>query len=77
MSDASEHSDGQPRLTDDPNIGRVLLTEEQLTNRIREIGTQITEEYAGRRPLMVCVLRGAYAFTTDLAFAVDLPVEDP
>ncbi len=75
MSDATETPDGQPRLTDDPNIGRILLSEEQLTSRIREIGAQITEEYAGRRPLMVCVLRGAYAFTTDLAFAIDLPVE--
>lgn len=75
MSDARDQPDDQPRLTDDPNIGRVLLTEEQLTTRIREIGAQITEEYAGRRPLMVCVLRGAYAFTTDLAFAIDLPVE--
>lgn len=72
---APDQPEDQPRLTDDPNIGRVLLTEDQLTNRIREIGEQITEEYAGRRPLMVCVLRGAYAFTTDLAFAIDLPVE--
>lgn len=72
---APDQPEDQPRLTDDPNIGRVLLTEDQLTNRIREIGEQITDEYAGRRPLMVCVLRGAYAFTTDLAFAIDLPVE--
>ena len=65
----------QPRLTSDPAIGRVLLTERQLTDRIREIGAEITEDYADRRPLLVCVLRGAYAFLTDLAFAIDLPVE--
>ncbi len=63
------------RLTEDPRIGKVLLTEEQLSRRIQEMGAQITDEYQGRRPLMVCVLRGAYAFTTDLAFAIDLPVE--
>lgn len=75
MSDIREELGDNARLTEDPRIGRVLLTEEQLTRRIQEIGAQITEEYEGRRPLMVCVLRGAYAFTTDLAFAIDLPVE--
>lgn len=72
--------DGQPddeplHLTDDPSVGRVLLTEEQLSTRIAELGRQITADYSGRRPLMVCVLRGAYAFMTDLAFAIDLPIE--
>ncbi|HTO00855.1 MAG TPA: hypoxanthine phosphoribosyltransferase [Microthrixaceae bacterium] len=75
MSDIAAELGSHERLKDDPRIGRVLLTEEQLTKRIREIGAQITEEYAGRCPLMVCVLRGAYAFTTDLSFAIDLPVE--
>lgn len=72
--------DGRPddeplHLTDDPSLGRILLTEEQLSTRIAELGRQITEDYAGRRPLMVCVLRGAYAFMTDLSFAIDLPIE--
>jgi len=59
----------------DASVGRVLLTEEQISARITEIGAQLTADYAGRRPLLVCVLRGAYAFMTDLARAVDLPVE--
>lgn len=74
MDDAAHHSPG-PRLSADDSIGKVLLTEEQLATRIREIGEQLTEDYTGRRPLLVGVLRGAYAFLTDLAFAVDLPVE--
>jgi hypoxanthine phosphoribosyltransferase len=60
---------------DDPAIGRVLLSEEQLTRRIEEIGAQLTEDYAGRPPLLVCVLRGAYVFLTDLARSIDLPVQ--
>ncbi len=60
---------------DDPAIGRVLLTEEQLVHRIEEIGAQLTADYAGRAPLLVCVLRGAYVFLTDLARSIDLPVE--
>jgi hypoxanthine phosphoribosyltransferase len=74
MSD-EQASAPEPNLTADDAVGRILLTEEQLTPRIREIGAQITEDYAGKRPLLVCVLRGAYAFLTDLAFAIDLPVE--
>ena len=74
MSDDAETT-MQPRLTSDPSVGRILLTEQQLTERIREIGAELTEDYAERRPLLVCVLRGAYAFLTDLAFAIDLPVE--
>ncbi len=73
MSDDADTT--QPRLTSDEAVGRILLTEQQLTERIREIGAELTEDYAHRRPLLVCVLRGAYAFLTDLAFAIDLPVE--
>ena len=69
-------SDGQhSSLADDPRLGHVLLTEQQLTTRIAELGAQITRDYTGRRPLLVIVLRGAYAFGTDLSFAIDLPVE--
>ncbi len=74
MSDDRAGS-AQPNLASELELGRVLLTEEQLTARIREIGDEITTDYAGKRPLLVCVLRGAYAFLTDLAFAIDLPVE--
>ena len=70
-----ESSEAEPRLTADASVGRILLTEDQIMRRIREIGAQMTEDYAGARPLLVCVLRGAYAFMTELAFAIDLPVE--
>lgn len=60
---------------DDVGIGEVLLTAEQIQDRIRELAAAITEEYAGREPLLVCVLKGAYVFLTDLARYVDRPVE--
>ena len=59
----------------DPEVGEVLLTTEQIQARIAEIGAQLTQRYAGRSPLLVCVLKGAYGFMTDLARAIDLPVE--
>ena len=55
--------------------GDVLLSEEQLQTRIRELGSQITEDYAGRTPLLVGVLKGAFVFMADLARTIDLQVE--
>jgi hypoxanthine phosphoribosyltransferase len=65
----------QPGLEADPHIGPVILTEAQLGERISELGSQLSTDYAGEAPLLVCVLRGAYVFLTDLARAIDLPVE--
>jgi hypoxanthine phosphoribosyltransferase len=60
---------------DDPNLGKVLISAEELQARITELGAQITADYAGRPPLLVCVLKGAFPFLADLARAIDLPVE--
>jgi hypoxanthine phosphoribosyltransferase len=61
--------------SDDGGIGEILISRDELEQRVVELGAQLTEDYAGRRPLLVCILRGAYVFLTDLARAVDLPVE--
>lgn len=53
----------------------VLLTEEQLQSRVAELGAEITRDYQGRPPLLVCVLKGAYVFMADLARAIDLDAE--
>ena len=53
---------------------RVLLSFDQIQTRILELGKQITEEYAGREPHLVGVLKGACPFMTDLAQAIDLSV---
>ena len=47
----------------------------QMTARIRELGAEVTADYAGEVPLLVCVLKGALMFMSDLARAIDLPVE--
>ncbi len=60
---------------DDPNLGEIVVSEEQLQERIAALGKQITEDYAGRAPLLVGVLKGAFVFMSDLARAIDLPVE--
>ncbi len=60
---------------DDPNLGQVVVSEADLKARIAALGRQITEDYAGRAPLLVGVLKGAFVFMSDLARAIDLPVE--
>jgi hypoxanthine phosphoribosyltransferase len=57
-----------------PDIEKVLLTEEQIQERVRELGSRITADYAGREITLIGVLRGSVFFLTDLARAIDLPV---
>ena len=53
----------------------MVVSEADLQRRVRELGEQITADYAGRPPLLVGVLKGACFFLSDLARAIDLPVE--
>ncbi len=61
--------------TGDARIGRIIVSEDDLKRRVRELGEAITADYAGRPPLLVGVLKGACFFLSDLARAIDLPVE--
>jgi hypoxanthine phosphoribosyltransferase len=58
-----------------PDIQEVILSEEQVQERIREIGAQISRDYEGRSVLLVAVLRGAALFIADLSRAITVPVE--
>jgi hypoxanthine phosphoribosyltransferase len=54
-----------------PNLGEVLLSEEQLQTRVKELGAEITRDYAGLNPLLIGVLKGACFFLSDLLRAID------
>ena len=54
-------------------LQEVLVSEEQLQSRIRELGAQITRDYAGQDLLLVCILRGGVMFLTDLMRCIDMP----
>jgi hypoxanthine phosphoribosyltransferase len=49
-----------------------MLSTEQIAARVRELGAQITRDYADRRLVLVSVLKGSFVFTADLARAIDL-----
>lgn len=56
-----------------PNLA-ILVSEEQIAARIKEIGAQITRDYAGFNPLLIGVLKGACFFLSDLMRAIDTRV---
>jgi len=60
-------------VTDD--VGRLVVPQDELRARVDELGREITKDYAGRPPLLVGVLKGAFVFMSDLSRAIDLPVE--
>ena len=55
-------------------IDKVLVSEEQIKTRIKELGEQINRDYAGEELLIVCILRGGVMFTVDLVREITVPL---
>ncbi|HET7910171.1 MAG TPA: hypoxanthine phosphoribosyltransferase [Nitrospira sp.] len=55
-------------------FGRPIVTQEEMRTRIKELGKQIANDYAGKDLVLVGVLKGAYAFYADLARAIRIPM---
>ena len=55
------------------DVSEVLLTEEQIQQRIRELAEQISADYRGKDLLLVCILKGGVLFLTDLMRQLDIP----
>ncbi len=53
---------------------RVLLSEEEVDKKIKELGDQISKDYAGKTVHLVCVLKGAVFFMCELAKRITVPV---
>ena len=58
-----------------PDVERILITEAQLAEHVREMGKEITRDYEGEQIVMISVLRGAAIFMADLVREIDLNVE--
>jgi hypoxanthine phosphoribosyltransferase len=59
----------------DAAVGEILVQPDELARRVRELGRQITEDYAGRELLLVGVLKGAVFFLSDLMRHIGVPCE--
>jgi hypoxanthine phosphoribosyltransferase len=53
----------------------VLLSEETVQQRVREIATELCRDYDGRRPILIAVLKGGFIFLADLVRRMDIDLE--
>ena len=58
-------------LYDDMEQG--LLSQQQIREKVEELGVQISQDYAGKEPVLVSVLKGAFIFMADLCRAITIP----
>ncbi len=56
------------------DIERILLTKEEIQTRVAEMGREMTEEYRGKEPIVVGILKGVVPFYTAMTQAMDLPM---
>ena len=61
------------KLNDD--LCKILLTEEEIRKRVSELGAQISRDFSGKEVVLVCILKGAVVFFSDLSRAITVPVE--
>ena len=57
------------------DIEKVLLTEEQIQSKVRELGAILTEEYKDKNPVVVGVLKGVVAFYADMIREIKVPCQ--
>ena len=58
-----------------PDVKEVLISSEEIEEKVREIGARITEDYSGEKLLLIGILRGAVVVMSDLMRNIDLPCE--
>lgn len=56
-------------------VSQVLFTEEEIRERVTALGAAISQDYAGKTPLLVGVLKGVLIFMADLLRAITIPVK--
>jgi len=56
------------------DIKSILISEEEIAKRVKELGKQLTEDYKGKELLVVGILKGCMLFLSDLVRTIDLPL---
>ncbi|MGP0580062.1 hypoxanthine phosphoribosyltransferase [Paenibacillus peoriae] len=57
------------------DIQEILISEEEIQGKIKELGAQLSVKYEGKNPLVICVLKGAFIFMADLVKSITVPLE--
>ena len=55
------------------DVEQVLLTADQIQQKVQQLGALISQQYEGKNPVLVSVLKGAFVFLADLSRAVTIP----
>ncbi|WP_419725730.1 hypoxanthine phosphoribosyltransferase [Terrisporobacter petrolearius] len=58
----------------DKKVWEVLCSEEQLKDRIKELGKELSKDYQGKKLMVISLLKGSFIFCSDLVRALDVPV---
>lgn len=57
------------------DLDYVMLTADEISQGVKKLGEQLTQDYQGKDPLFICILRGSIVFFADLIRHVDLPLQ--
>ncbi len=57
------------------DLSEILISEEQIKHTVQSLGERITQDYQGKNPLMICILKGSTVFFTDLIRDISLPLD--
>ena len=57
------------------DLESILYTREELAEAVKKLGERITQDYQGKKPVFICILKGASVFFCDLIREIDLPLE--
>ncbi|MDD2431555.1 MAG: hypoxanthine phosphoribosyltransferase [Firmicutes bacterium] len=58
-----------------PDLEKIIISQEQLENRVQELGKQLTKDYQDKQLIVIGILRGATIFLADLVREIDLQME--
>ena len=58
------------------DIESVLISEEEIHTRIREVGAQLSEDYRGKNPILIGVLKGVVPFFAEMTQAITIPIQE-
>jgi hypoxanthine phosphoribosyltransferase len=61
--------------TMDEKKRNILITEDEISKRIKELGAEISKEYSGKKLYVLSLLRGSFIFAADLVRAIDVPTK--
>lgn len=75
MQSAGDKGANGENMYKDECIDKVLISRDRIEKRTQELADRITEDYRGKKLIMICVLTGAMVFFADLIRKIDIPLE--